>query len=177
MSGEGVERGADGYRRGSVGGASIRADVVDVYVFRRGAGGVVEFLQLLRARRPLAGTWQPVMGHCEPGESAAACAARELCEEVGLKAGDGALLGMYALEQVRPFYLMEINAVVLSPRFAAWVSPGWSPTLNEEHGGARWASEAEVDAMFMWPGQREACREVLTDIVQARAGGRAPMGS
>ena len=133
-------RDPDGYRREARGGPTIRADIVDVYVFRTAddartaadsAG--VEFLQLLRSGDPLARTWQPVMGHCEGGERAPACALRELREEVGLSAdgaGQPALLAFYALEQVHPFYLAAIDAVVLSPRFAAHVARAWSPRLN-----------------------------------------------
>ena len=93
---------AGGYRVDAVAGPRVRTDIVDVYIFRR-ARGVVEFLQLLRSADPLKDTWHPVMGHIERGETATACALRELEEEVGLRAGDPAFKRMWALEQVHPF--------------------------------------------------------------------------
>jgi dATP pyrophosphohydrolase len=171
-----------GYRQEPAGGPRLRSDIVDVYVFRRHAGtqspaapaklrhegeasGGVEFLQLLRASEPLAGTWHPVMGHIEPGETAAACAWRELKEELGLAPTDPALLGLWALEQVHPFYIAAIDSIVLSPRFAAEVAPAWQPRLNHEHTSARWVPAPDVQTMFMWPGQASACREILESLL------------
>lgn len=169
-------------------GPRIRADVVDVYVFQRSdrppaplftadrrraprmdsddapgfpAKPAVWFLQLLRAGAPLADTWHPVMGHCESGETAPACMFREVREELGLAHDSPALRGAWALEQVHPFYIAEIDSIVMSPRFAAEVVPGWTPTLNDEHAGFRWVHARDVPAAFMWPGQQGACREIL----------------
>lgn len=159
----------NGYRAMSGAGPRIRTDVVDVYVFRRLAGTInpcVQFLQLLRVEDPLGGTWHPVMGHVEAGESAQACAIRELREEVGLDRSSPALLGMWALEQVHPFFIAPIDSIVMSPRFAAHVRWAWTPTLNAEHGAYRWIEAGAIEDAFMWPGQRAACREVLSEIVR-----------
>lgn len=130
-----------------------------------GAGSLtgenVYFLQLLRAGAPLAGTWHPVMGHIEAGETAVECAKRELREEVGLIRESGDLLGLWALEQVHPFFIAELDAVVLSPRFAAEVPAGWAPTMDDEHTDFRWVSRRDVHAMFMWPGQKGAFGEIV----------------
>ncbi len=153
-------RGVDGYRRTpGRGGAMIRADVVDIYVFRRRERGV-EFLQVRRARAPLKGTWQPVMGHVEEGETSVMAVRRELREEVGLDVGDASCVGLWALEQVRPFYVHQIDAVVLAPRFACETRGSWEARLNEEHEGARWVGTSEAAGSFVWPGQREALREI-----------------
>ncbi|MCC6322142.1 MAG: NUDIX domain-containing protein [Phycisphaerales bacterium] len=128
-------------------------------------GEQVYFLQLLRAGAPLAGTWHPVMGHIESGETAVECAKRELREEVGLKSEGGSLLGLWALEQVHPFFIAELDAIVLSPRFAAEVPAGWSPTIDDEHSDFRWVSRRDVPTMFMWPGQQAACREIVEGLV------------
>ena len=188
------------YRIEPLGGPRVRTDVIDVYVFQRaekpprpvvGAsasgsswGGVtpdtgadverdVYFLQLLRARDPLGQTWQPVMGHAEKGEKAVACAVRELAEEVGLPKGDRALRGLWALEQVHPFFIAELDAIVMSPRFAAEVEPGWTPRLNDEHTAHRWVHFRDVvrpgggggEVAFMWPGQRAAAREIVESLM------------
>jgi dihydroneopterin triphosphate diphosphatase len=177
-----------GYEPITSNGARIRADVVDVYVFSRSSHveskrdphidaadawpskksprASVRFLQLLRAGAPLDKTWQPVMGHIHAGERSIDGAWREMDEELGLRRGDPALLGMWALEQVHPFYIAAIDSVVMSPRFCCEVRPGWAPTLNDEHTAYRWVSESEIDASFMWPGQKACCREILREIVQ-----------
>ena len=135
-----------------------------------GGGGGVYFLQLKRTREPLGGTWHPVMGHAEKGETAVQCAWRELSEEVGLRKGDAALRGVWALEQVHPFFIAELDAIVMSPRFAVEVSPDWTPRLNDEHAGHRWvhsrdAMRASGEGAFMWPGQRAAAREILESLL------------
>jgi len=148
-------------------GPVVRTDVVDVYVFRDaepGAGGV-EFLQLLRRSKPLAGTWHPVMGHVEPGERATQTAARELREELGLEVAGPHCLGLWQLNGVHPFYIAASDTIMLSPRFATKVSREFEPRLCDEHDAWRWVRESEVEACFMWPGQRLAIAEVLREIV------------
>lgn len=175
MSGAPPER-DDGYRRTPRGGPAVRTDIVDVYIFRvRRAGdpSSVEFLQLLRSGAPLANTWHPVMGHVEAGETALRCALRELDEEVALAPGGPGWVAMWALEQVHPFYLPELDTIVMSPRFAVEVRPDWSPALSAEHSDARWTDRAAIPRMFMWPGQKRACEEVLDEIVRSRPGAPA----
>jgi len=167
----------DGYRRDPLtsSGPRIRADVVDVYIFRPADEPAIDVLQLLRTRDPLARTWQPVMGHVEAGETATDTARRELREEVGLDTPSASCSAMWALEQVWPFYIAAIDCVVLSPRFVARVAPGWEPTLNAEHSAHRWVrvpADADdpslrglLDRHFMWPGQRHTIVELLREIV------------
>jgi len=163
---------------------SVRADIIDAYIFRRAGSEpsraredadtasqpgardahssdtpAIELLQLRRARAPLTHTWQPVMGHVEPGETAVRCLWRELAEETGLAPAD--VLGAWALEQVHPFYLPELDAVMLSPRFAVEVAGDWTPRLNHEHDASRWVPAAEAESRFMWPGQQAAIEELI----------------
>ncbi|MDX2115404.1 MAG: NUDIX domain-containing protein [Planctomycetota bacterium] len=157
----------DGYRPTPRGGPRLRTDIIDVYIFRRradaaGTGARAQFLQLLRASDPLGGTWQPVMGHVEAGETALQTALREAAEEVGLLPRDADFISMWALEQVHPYYIAALDAIVLSPRFCVEVAPTWEPTLNPEHSRARWTTDP---ALFMWPGSRRAVEEVLEHIV------------
>lgn len=137
-------------------GPRIRTDIVDVYVARRGALGL-EFLQLRRAKEPLRGSWQPIMGHVEAGETAVQTAKREATEEVGL--GGSVILGLWQLEQVHPFYIASSDEIVMSPRFVAEVGLTWKPVLNSEHSEFRWVQESKVGEMFVWPGQRAAIAE------------------
>lgn len=153
---------------GEPAGVRIRSDIVDVYLFRIGDTGGVEFLQLRRTRDPMRGAWHPVMGHMRPGESAVACAVREVGEEVGLDARGSEVIGIWQLEQVRPFFLAASDTIVLSPRLALRVAAGWTPRLNDEHDGARWVAIADIDESFCWPGQRECCREIVAEIINRR---------
>lgn len=140
----------------------VLAHLVDVYVVRE-REGAFEFLQLRRVQQPLAGTWQPVMGHIEGDETAERCAGRELGEEVGLHGGDGAWLGFWQLEEVHPYFVAALDAVVLSPRFLALVDAAWEPDFSGEtaHDAHRWVGEHELREAFMWPGQGRACAEAM----------------
>ncbi len=140
---------------------TLRTDILDAYLFRASPRGI-QFLQLLRSQPPLAGSWQPVMGHINPGETAVAAAIREIAEETALNVRHKDCLGFWALESVHPFFLPGPDAIILSPCFAAHAPADWSPTLNEEHSSHRWILEHDLDANFMWPGQRAACREVIS---------------
>lgn len=170
------DRDARGYRVEPGAGPRVRTDVVEVYVARRGGPAKrverddgddivlpveVELLQIRRAKDPLRGSWQPVLGHIEAGESAVGAAQRELMEEVGLDVrGDRRCTGMWALEQVRPFYIAAIECIVLSPRFVVTVGGDWEAKLNAEHDAARWVKSYEAEGTFTWPGQHESVREV-----------------
>lgn len=166
-------------------GPRLRSDVIDVYLFRRrptkarldpsgeatGGEDVVELLHLRRSAGEehggsLAGTWQCLMGHVEPGETAIDCAWRELKEEVGLDQDSPDLLGLWSLEQVHPYFLASKNAIMLSPRFAAEVAGEWHAILNEEHDAVRWMRASDAEKSFMWPGQRAAIREIRQEIIK-----------
>lgn len=173
-----ADRRPDGYRTSPTGGPRVRADVVDLYVFRERAGGAgIELLQLLRATPPMDATWQPVMGHVEPGERAWETAVREAHEEIGLDIRSAHCAGFWALEQVYPYYLPALDCIVMSPRFVAQASTDWSPTLNAEHTDHRWIAAPEhagrpAQDHFMWPGQKRAIEELLSEIAPEGAAAR-----
>lgn len=156
-------------------GPRIRTDIVDVYIIRP-AGSSFDVLQLRRVERPLAGTWQPVMGHIEAGETAVAAAAREAGQELSLNLADeGTCTDLFALEQVHPFFIAELDAIFLSPRIVAVVRAGWEPALNEEHDDQRWLPLESAASAFMWPGQRAALAEIAGLLDGSQAATRAAL--
>ena len=147
-------------------GPLIRTDVLDVYIFRRvGTHQEVEILQLLRASEPLFETWQPVMGHIEPGETATEGMWRELGEETGLTIASARLFGAWALEGVHPYLIVRLDTIFMSPRFAVEVDPEWTPVLCAGHSEWRWVALAEIDEHFMWPGQLASIRELVGRVL------------
>ncbi len=146
-------------------GAAVRTDIVEAFIFRRTNSQGIELLQLLRSRTAAVSpaTWQPVLGHIEANETALDAIRREMLEETALTRGSR--LGLWQLEQVYPFYIASINAVLLCPRFAAEVSADWEPKLNGEHEAHRWVPEGEARRCFVWPGQRAAIEELRRDIL------------
>jgi 8-oxo-dGTP pyrophosphatase MutT (NUDIX family) len=129
--------------------------------FSAGADGF-ELLQLRRAKAPLLGTWQPIAGHIEPGETATQTAIREILEEAGFDCHcDPHFQGLYALQSVHPYYLAAKDTIVFTPRFVCVVQPNFEPTLNHENAAARWVSLADIaPTTWLWPGQLQAVSEI-----------------
>lgn len=149
-------------------GPACRTDVIDAYVFRLPDAsrlGAAELLQVRRTREPMLATWQPVMGHIEPGEHASDTLARELTEELGLDLDAPCVLGVWALEQVHGFFLPELDAIFFSPRFAVQVDTNWHPTLNDEHDAHRWVPIDHASHHFMWPGQLASIDELARFVL------------
>lgn len=143
---------------------SVTSKIVDVYVFRR-AGVSAEVLQLFRSPDSrLGATWQSVHGTIEAGEHAWQAARRELMEETGLSP-----MRAWQLESVNTFYSARDDAVHLCPGFAIEVPADAEVRLNHEHTEFRWLTEGAAETEFLWPGQRNAIREIREVIL-----GRTP---
>lgn len=142
----------------------IVSEIVDVYVFRRVAGvsAEVEFLMLRRAPgEKLAGTWQAVHGRIEAEEAAWQTGLRELREETGL-----APVAFYQLDTVNTFYMAVDDTIHHCPCFAAEVAGTAAVVLNDEHDDFLWIPADAAVSRFIWPGQRQAVREIVDEIVR-----------
>lgn len=179
-------------------GPIITCDIVEVLVFRLGApdgiagdaaaeippakaaspvgsrAAAAEFLQLRRAGGKLAGSWQPVMGHVEPGETAIAAAVRELREETGFVHaaradvhGNKTIAGFWQLETPDCFFLAAEDRIMVSPCFAVRVAHDAEPALDSSHDAFRWVRRDHVDRDFLWPGQRHAIEQIVRDLLPA----------
>ena len=132
-----------------------------VFIARPSTGGRHEFLQLRRHNTGyLDGTWQTVRGSIEPGETAAQAGWRELREETALRPAE-----FYRLGSVETFYDLASDAIWHSAAFFALISPGESPTLNEEHDAVRWIDEADLDRHFMWPSEKPLLAEIRAELL------------
>ena len=106
--------------------------------------------ELLVLRRCAAdgGYWHTVAGGVETGESYAVAAARELQEEVGLRAEP--------LDLDRTYYYDDVQVQA----FLVDVERDWEPTLNGEHDEYRWCAPADAAALFHWPETRDLALEL-----------------
>lgn len=124
----------------------------------------MEFLQLRRSQGVMSGSWQPVMGHIQEGETAVGAALRELAEETGYRPGSG-LVGLWQLELINTYFMAGEDVVVMSPSFAAQVEWGVEAVLDGGHDDVRWVRRDHAGRSFIWPGQRAAVEHIVEDIL------------
>ena len=136
-----------------------RPEEVFVVIHRSGPRGR-EFLVLERSPERQ-GYRHLVAGALQPGEDAAAAAARELREETRL-AADVTDLGrryVYSLDEeppeVRARFAPDVAEIVLTA-YAAEAPSGWEPSLDEEHVAYEWCSVDEAVALLHHPEPRDA---------------------
>jgi lipoyl(octanoyl) transferase len=150
----------------------FRPDLVDVWIFREGAGagsaaglrGSVEILLMRRSPgRILPGLWQCVSGSLEAGESVAEGAIRELIEETGF--GPEHILGFFDLDQVNQFHEPSFRAIVSSAVFAVRVGAGAEPVLSHEHDAMRWVSPPAALELAIWPAYRESIHRIVENLL------------
>lgn len=143
----------------------VSADAIAVYVYRRPAPGVLEFLQIRRSDETgeYQRSWQIVYGGIEKGETAEQAALRELSEEIGLRPEQIKL--MLQVEYIETFYFRPNNCIIMMPVFSVEISPDTPLTLNSEHDGLRWINMNDIPTYFMWRSQREALHAVMDEIL------------
>lgn len=121
----------------------------------RCAGAVVfdehgRLLLVQRGREPNRGRWTLPGGRCEPGEPAAAAAAREVLEETGLRVVATQLIGYIDLPAPGPAqYAVEDFACTL---LGGRLEPG------DDADDARFVPVAELPALPLTPGLLDTLR-------------------
>lgn len=144
---------------------AVRVSLVDLYVLRRGAGGL-ECVVLRRAPGGrCTGAWETVHGHIEAGESPADAAQREMLEETGLLPGR-----LYNLSRVELFYQHRQDEVALVPVFAAFVERDAEVRLSEEHDRAEWLRLSDARERLAWPRERRALDDIVILVGRGDAG-------
>lgn len=140
-------------------------DLACVYVFRHREHGP-EFLLLRRAADSyMGGTWQPIYGGIEVGETASQAALREMREETGLMPDR-----LFQANSVDTFYVADNDTVYSCPVFAAEVPGDAQVELNPEHDAFDWVHADEIAGQLMWPGQRRMVGEIVEEIIRGGPG-------
>lgn len=134
---------------------------VTVFVVRPAGDGHELLLGLRAPDKYMGGTWQLISGGIEPdGETAWKAAVREVHEETGLVVAE-----LYRLPGLAQFYRSDVDAVCLSPYFAALVAAGAQEVCNPEHSALRWVPIAQAEGHLMWPDDRAALGELRRDVL------------
>ncbi len=143
---------------------NIRYDLVCCFVIRPAAADSSEKHELLQLRRNasdyMGGTWQPISGTIETGETASQAALRELAEESGLTPIEFFYFGVGA------FYIVGIDTLYHRTAFAAIVGRDATVRLNDEHDAWRWVGFSTARQTFMWPDEWRLIDEMKAAILQ-----------
>ena len=146
----------------------IECRMVEVCVFKfRQDKPLYLLLHRSKDEKVYPGIWQLISGSIERGEKAYEAALRELQEETGFRP-----LRFWLVPFVNTFYVPELDAVNVSPMFAAQVDEMSNPMLSLEHEEFAWIPAGEALAMLVWPGQRSGLQIVHEYITQGEKAAR-----
>lgn len=141
--------------------SEMKADMVQVYLYRRLQNGGVEYLLLQRAADeslyPL--LWQMVTGRIEEEETAIAAAKREVKEETGISADR-----LSIVPYIASFYFEADDSIHNVPVFAVEVPKHADIQLSPEHEDFVWLDFDHAWQRLVFPGHREGLR-VLRDYI------------
>jgi ADP-ribose pyrophosphatase YjhB (NUDIX family) len=109
-------------------------------------------LLVQRGHEPFAGSWSLPSGRANPGEDAAAAAAREVLEETGLLVEVESLLGVVRRQDPRGEYHYEIYDYACRV-IGGQLRPG------DDAADVRWFSAEQLESADLTPGLLEALRD------------------
>ncbi|KIA76850.1 Bis(5'-nucleosyl)-tetraphosphatase [Parachlamydia acanthamoebae] len=123
-----------------------------------------QYLILRRCSSHFFGSWQPVTGGIEDGETAWEAALREIQEETDLQPDR-----FYAGEVVEIYYEVYRNAVVTVPVFVAFIdSPQEVATSPTEHDAFLWLPYEEAFSYLEFAEQRRALTYVHENFIRRK---------
>lgn len=141
---------------------------VDVYVYHYDPPEPMQVLLLKRTEKgELAGSFQPVSGKIEEGESICHAFQRQVELKVGAKPVD-----LHKLDVVNTFYDEHYDTVMFVPCAAARIELMQVQINPKYHTEARWVTVAEATALLDWSVQRRCVEDLERQVTGPQGIGR-----
>ena len=137
----------------------LKVRVVDCYVYRYTAKGILFLLMKRNLNKIYEHLWQGVAGKIEEGETSSEAAIRELEEETGLSP-----INMFVADHVSKFYEAHGDRINLVPVFGIEVDSE-NVILSEEHISYKWADIDEALNTLVWNGQKKGIQTVHDMVI------------
>ncbi|MDB9884646.1 MAG: NUDIX hydrolase [Fidelibacterota bacterium] len=137
----------------------VKVRVVDCYVYRYTAKGILFLLMKRNLNKIYEHLWQGVAGKIEEGETSSEAAIRELEEETGLSP-----INMFVADHVSKFYEAHGDRINLVPVFGIEVDSE-NIILSEEHISYKWVNINEALDTLVWNGQKKGIQTVHDMVI------------
>ncbi|MDB9722974.1 NUDIX domain-containing protein [Candidatus Marinimicrobia bacterium] len=137
----------------------VKVRVVDCYVYRYTAKGILFLLMKRNLNKVYEHLWQGVAGKIEEGETSSEAAIRELEEETGLSP-----INMFVADHVSKFYEAHGDRINLVPVFGIEVDSE-NIILSEEHISYKWVNINEALDTLVWNGQKKGIQTVHDMVI------------
>ena len=137
----------------------VKVRVVDCYVYRYTAKGILFLLMKRNLNKIYEHLWQGVAGKIEEGETSSEAAIRELEEETGLSP-----INMFVADHVSKFYEVHGDRINLVPVFGIEVDSE-NIILSEEHISYKWVNINEALDTLVWNGQKKGIQTVHDMVI------------